>query len=298
MILVVGATGTLGVEICRRLRERQFAVRGLVRQTADAARLNALRNAGVETCWGDLKDAGSLISACSGVDTVISTASSTLSRQSGDSIETVDRVGQLALIEAARRAGVKHFTFVSIPRHPQHASPLTRAKAEAEQALIHSGMDYTILAANFFMEIWLSPAVGFNYTQHKAVIFGDGRPPLSWISYRDVAEFAVLAHLTPGARNQTLEIGGPQNLSPLEVIAIFERISGSPTERQFVPQDALLAQMAQATGPLAETFVKLQLEYAGGCVMNSSPALQLMPIKLASVADYAARVCTPAVTTA
>ena len=105
---------------------------------------------------------------------MISTASSTFSRQGGDSIETVDRQGQLSLIAAARDAGMEHFTFVTIPRNLVRESPLTRAKAEAERALADSGMGYTILAGNYFMEIWLSPALGFDYPQRKVVLFGTG----------------------------------------------------------------------------------------------------------------------------
>jgi uncharacterized protein YbjT (DUF2867 family) len=291
MILVAGGTGTLGEEICHRLRARGLAVRALVRQTANPGRLEALRGAGVNLCWGDLKDAGSLREACHGAKVVISTASSTLSHQGGDTIETVDRQGQLSLIAAARAAGVEHFSFVSIPRNPVRESPLTRAKAQAERALADSGMGYTILAANYFMEIWLSPALGFDYVNRKAVIFGDGRAPITWVSYRDVAEFAVRSHLTPGARNHILEVGGPQDLSPLEVVGIFEKVSGAPFERQFVPKEALLAQLNDATDPLAETFAKLQLEYVHGCPMNISETLRLMPMELTSVARYAAAVC-------
>ena len=295
MILVVGATGTLGMEICHRLSKRQNAVRALVRQTADKARLTGLRDAGVEIFWGDLKEPESLTGACRDVDVVISAASSTLSRQSGDSIETVDRLGQVTLIEAARHAGVRHFTFVSIPLNPVNESPLTRAKRQAERALIESGIAYTILPANYFMEIWLSPMLGFDYLHRKAVIFGDGQAPISWISYRDVAEFAVRSHQVPGARNRVLEIGGPHNLSPLEVIQIFERVSDAPFERQFVAEDALLAQKKQAADPLSESFANLQLECAHGCVMDSSPALTLMPIELATVEQYALTVCGEAV---
>ena len=104
MILVAGASGLLGAEICQRLRARGMVVRALVRQTANSARLEALRGAGVNLCWGDLRDAGSLRDACYGADVVISTASSTLSRRDGDSIESVDRQGQLSLIAAARHS--------------------------------------------------------------------------------------------------------------------------------------------------------------------------------------------------
>jgi uncharacterized protein YbjT (DUF2867 family) len=291
MILVAGATGTLGEEICRRLRTRGLAVRALVRQNPDTVKLDRLREAGVELCWGDLKDAASLRAACYGIDVVISTASSTFSRQEGDSIETVDRQGQRSLIAAARGAGVQHFTFVSIPRTRVRESPLSRAKAEVERALSDSGIGYTILNANFFMEIWLSPALGFDYAQRKAVIFGEGRAPISWVSYRDVAEFAVCSHLVPGARNRTLDVGGPEDLNPMEVVRIFENASGAPFERQFVPEEALLGQLEQVADPLSETFVKLQLEYVHGCPMNTFETLRLMPMELTSVAKYAAAVC-------
>ena len=291
MILVVGGTGTLGEEICQRLRTRGLVVRALVRQTANSARLETLRSAGVDLYWGDLKDVGSLHGACDGVEAVISTASSTFSRQAGDSIETVDQRGQLSLIAAARAAGVQHFTFVSIPRDALRESPLTRAKAEAERALANSGMGYTILAANYFMEIWLSPALGFDYAHRKVVLFGDGQARIGWVSFRDVAEFAVRARLTPGARNQILQVGGPQDLSPLEVVGIFEKVSGATFERQFVSEQALLAQLDRAADPLAETFAKLQLEYVHGCPRNTAEALSLMPMELTSVAQYAASVC-------
>jgi uncharacterized protein YbjT (DUF2867 family) len=106
-----------------------------------------------------------------------------------------------------------------------------------------------------------------------------------------VAEFAVRSHTTPGALNQTLDVGGPQHLSPRQVLAIFERISGDTFETQLISEDALLAQLQQTADPLAESFAKLQLEYAHGSVSDSSAALALMPMSLTSVEDYASAVC-------
>jgi len=290
MILVVGATGTVGSEICSLLRREQAGVRALVRQSANRDRLAVLRNAGVELCMGDLKDPASLREACEGAEVVISTASSTLSLQEGDSIETVDRIGQLSLIETERTAGVKHFTLVSIPRQPLRQSPLTRAKAEVERTLAASELDYTILGANFFMEVWLSPALGFDVAHRKALIFGDGNSPISWVSYHDVAEFAIRSHRTPAARNHHFDIGGPQDLSPLDVVAVFEKGTGEPFEKQFVPESALLAQLERANDPLAEIFLKLQLEYAHGCIMDNSETLRAMPLNLRTVDQFATEV--------
>ena len=286
-VLVAGATGWLGSDICLRLRARGIGVRAMARKTSNPTRLDALRACGAELVWGDLKDPASLSEACRGADAVISTASATISHQNGDSIESVDHIGQAALIDAARAAGAGHFTLVSIPRRYARESPLTRAKAAAERALVESGMPYTILAGNFFMEIWLSPMLGFDAVNRRAVIFGEGTALISWVSLHDVAEFAVRSHQTPGAHNQTLLVGGPEDLSPLEVVEIFEKATGAAIERQFVPEEALLAQLEATDNPLAETFTKLQLECVHGCLMNTAETLRLMPVELTSVQQYA-----------
>jgi NmrA-like family len=113
MILVVGATGLVGSEVCQRLMRRGEPVRALVRATSSKEKIEVLRSLGVELCVGDLKDPQSIVAACRGVNAVISTASSTLTRQPGDSIESVDAAGQLNLVNAAKDANVGRFRFVS-----------------------------------------------------------------------------------------------------------------------------------------------------------------------------------------
>src|ERR1035438_8159585 len=90
MILVVGATGLVGSEVCQRLMRRGEPVKALVRGTSSREKVEALRSLGVELCVGDLKDPQSIVAACRGVNAVISTASSTLTRQPGDLIESVE----------------------------------------------------------------------------------------------------------------------------------------------------------------------------------------------------------------
>src|SRR5512146_3188966 len=115
MILVVGSTGILGSEICRRLVEAGKPVRGLVRSTSGEDKVSRLKAMGVETVLGDLRDPASLARACQGMDTVITTATTTLSMQPGDSIPVTDQQGQIDLVKAAQEAGVKRFVMVSIP---------------------------------------------------------------------------------------------------------------------------------------------------------------------------------------
>ena len=133
MNLIVGATGLLGNQICTLLADRGKPIRALTRPTSNPDKVTHLRDIGAEIVQGDLKDPRSLAAACRGVDAVISTASSTMSRQEGDSIESVDRQGQLNLIEAAEAAGVKHFVLISFPNAGMDF-PLQSAKRAVEDA--------------------------------------------------------------------------------------------------------------------------------------------------------------------
>ncbi|MDR3435531.1 SDR family oxidoreductase [Telmatospirillum sp.] len=261
MDLVVGATGYLGSTLCRALRAKGRNVRGLVRRSSDPAKVAALRDAGVETVIGDLKDPASLATACNGVPVVLSTASSTLSHEEGDTIESVDRQGQLSLIEAAKAAGVGHFIFVSFPEDST-SFPLQDAKRSVETALRHSGMDFTILHPTHFREIWLSPALGFNPAEGRVRIFGDGKGTISWVGLEDVAAAAVAALDNPKALNRTFPLGGRRSLSMSGVVELLEKTAGRSFEREIVPLADLQA-MIRADDPLTRSFGALMLICAG-----------------------------------
>ena len=290
MILVVGATGLLGSEISRRLASAGQAVRGIVRATSSRDRVQALQSVGVETVIADLKDPQSLARACEGVSAVIATASSTISRQEGDSIETVDRCGYLNLVDWAKCAGVERFIYISIPLHQAVEFPLAAIKRKVERAVVESGICYTLLRANYFMEIWLSPMLGFDYTRGRATIYGNGEGPSAWVSYRDVAGFAVDALGNEAARNRAIEVGGPENLSPHQVVRAFEQESGHAFELSHIPEKVLRDRYADAADPLAKSLAGLRLGYAHGNPMDMGETLGIMPRRLTLVREYAAAV--------
>src|SRR5262245_66239391 len=95
--------------------ESQTPVSSLSSITMNPYKMSHLKALQPEVIIGYLKDRRSLDAACRGVTAVISTASSTLSRQEGDSIESVDRQGQVNLVDAAEAVGVKHFVLISFP---------------------------------------------------------------------------------------------------------------------------------------------------------------------------------------
>lgn len=286
MNLIVGATGMLGGEICRLLAEQGKSVRGLVRENSDPEKVARLRGLGADVVSGDLKDPASLKAACRGASAIISTASSTLSRQEGDSIESVDRKGQLDLIAAAEQSGVKHFVLISFP-NVDITFPLQSAKRAVEDRLRRARMAYTILQPTFFTEVWLSPALGFDPGHGAARICGDGHNKISWISFQDVAKFAVAGLDNPQARNVVVRLGGPDALSPLEVVRLAEQITGKTVTVQHVSEQDLQAQYEAATDPLQQSMAALMLYYARGDVVDMTETLRALPVRdLRSVREH------------
>ena len=296
LILVAGSTGLLGSEICRQLCAEGRSVRGLVRETSDPAKVSRLQSFGVETVQGDVRDRASLDRACEGVTHVITTVSAMpFSYVAGvNDLQTTDVEGTTNLIEAAKAGNVSQFVFTSLSGAFTIDSPLQRANREVERRLKESGLTYTILQPSFFMEVWLSPAVGFDAANAKAAIYGKGQNLISWIAVQDVAQFAVASLDHPAAKNAALELGGPEAINPMDVIRIFEKVGGRTFELQFVPEEALEAQQAAATDPMQQSFSAAMRAYAAGECIEMSGTLQTFPKQLSTVEEYARRVLSPA----
>jgi uncharacterized protein YbjT (DUF2867 family) len=289
MILLVGATGMVGSEICRLLSASGKPIKALVRATSDPAKVDKLKSLGATVVQGDLRGGASLHAACQGVSAVISTVSSMpFSYQPGvNDIRTTDLEGVTRLVEAAQANHVSQFIYTSFSGQIDLDFALRNAKREVERRLKDSGLVYTILRPSYFMEVWLSPAVGFDAANAKAAIYGAGQNPISWISLQDVAQFAVASLDHPAAKNATLELGGPQALTPLQVVAIFEKMGGRRFEVQHVPAEALQAQQAAATDPMQQSFSGLMRCYAQGDAIDMRATQKAFPLKLKTVEEYA-----------
>ncbi|MCL4560794.1 MAG: SDR family oxidoreductase [Chloroflexi bacterium] len=244
MILVVGATGILGGMITQRLLEEGKDVRILVRHNSPAEELAIQRMAtsprlliasGARPVYGDLKDRDSLDKACAGIEVVITTANSAM-RGGEDNVDTVDRQGNRNLIEAAKAANVKQFIFTSFLGADVNSTVLLfQAKAETEARLVESGMPYTILTPNYFMESWIGMIVGIPLQASQPItLVGEGQRLHSIISITDVVSFAVAAVNHPAAINQRLVLGGPEPLSWRGIANSFGQILGQEIPIRFV----------------------------------------------------------------
>src|SRR5262249_30857773 len=260
-VLVVGATGVLGVEVCGQLAPAAKKVKGLVRTSSQKETIDGLHELGVEAVTGDMKDPQSLYQAFQNVDAIVSTATSTISHQQGDSIETVDLAGQLNVAEAASASGVQRVVLISFPPYPPMTPefPLQSAKRAVEDRLKSKNFTYTILQPTYFMEIWLGPALGFDCVGAKAIIYGEGKNKISWIAIKDVARFAVANLDNPAAQNAVIKLGGTDDLNRIDAGGIFQQEGGQTFELQNVSDEALRAQMAAAPDSLGKAFSGLMI---------------------------------------
>lgn len=224
MILVVGATGNLGGAVTRMLLAQGQPVRILARSQSN---YQPLAEAGAQVVLGDLKEPDSLDAACQGADIVITTANSA-ARGGEDTVQTVDLSGNRHLIDAAKAAGVKQIIFVSVlTADPTSPIPFIQAKGQTEDSLRESGLPYTILAPNGYMEVMVAGVVGMPAMMGQPVtIVGGGHRKHSFISLGDVAAFILAAIGNPAALNQKLLLGGPQPFSFRDAVAIYERVLG------------------------------------------------------------------------
>jgi uncharacterized protein YbjT (DUF2867 family) len=233
MILVVGATGYVGGMIARNLLDAGHDVRVLVRPGSEYGHLV---DAGAQAVEGDLKDPGSLKPAVEGIQVVVTTANSA-SRGGDDTVETVDRAGNRNLIDSAAAAGVEQFVFTSAQvANLESPVPLFKAKAEAEEHLKSSGMDYTILAPNAFADIWVAGVVGGPALSGAPVtLVGEGKRKHSFIVARDVAAYASAMVGHPAAMNQRFELGGPEPMSLVDCARLYSQALGREVPVQTVP---------------------------------------------------------------
>jgi len=285
MILVAGASGELGRAICRKLIERGGMVYGMVRPSSPAAAVEALAAMGVNLVQADLGDRKSLREACSGCDSVVS--SLTAMGRPGEDIERVDRDGQLALVAAAAEEGVERFVYVSFSGVIGKDDPLTLAKRAVERTLKHSGMTWTVLRPSYFMESWFSPALGFDVAAGKARIYGSGREPISWVARDDVAAFAAEAVDSEEARNATIEIGGPEAISPLDAVALFESVTGRAIAVETVGEESLRSRAAAAKDPQERSLAALMLAYARGNTVPMEDIAQRFGLESTSLRAWA-----------
>jgi uncharacterized protein YbjT (DUF2867 family) len=239
-VLLIGGTGLLGGAVAEELAARGEPVRALVREGKRVARLREL---GFELVIGDLRDRRTLDRVLRDVRAVVTTAQGDpLSRKKP--MRQIDGDATQLLIATARRMHVEHFVFVSALKADQGAAsvPQLAYKHAAEQALVSSGMGYTIIRPSSFQETF-----GDGFAPFKRIIertgigmtLGSGRGRQSFVAIGDVARAAVLALDHPAARDAIVPIGGPEDLSYRDAYARIAQVTGRRVTTIAIPRPLL-----------------------------------------------------------
>lgn len=228
MLLLTGATGTIGRPLLRRLTAAGTPVRCLVR---DPRRLGDQR-VRVQIALGDLSDHLSFRHALRGVDTVVHLAS-VIRDQPGGSIEELAGVATWRLVRAAEHAGVQRFVFFSsLGASTRSPARLMRAKAVAERAVVESSIAHTIFAPSLVYapgDPYLRLLARFSLLPAMPIP-GSGRAPFQPIWAEDVAACVIPAlpggSLQDAAQSARFELGGPETLTHADIVTIAVQATG------------------------------------------------------------------------
>jgi uncharacterized protein YbjT (DUF2867 family) len=213
MILVTGATGTVGRALVRELTERGVAFKAMVRKDADR---DALERAGVAAVVADYNDSARLSAAMAGIEQFYLIGPADPPHVSGEG----------AVIDAAQRAGVRRVVKQSaMAAHDMSACAFKRWNGVIERQLIQSSLAYTILRPTGFMQNFV------NYDAARiaaeAVIrapLGDAR--VSWIDVRDIAGVATTVLSEEGHDGRIYDLSGPEALSHYDIAAKLSAATG------------------------------------------------------------------------
>jgi NADH dehydrogenase len=238
LILLTGATGTIGTPLLRRLTAAGEPVRCLVR---DPRRLGPER-VRVQIALGDLGNPASFRNAMRGVDTVIHLAAA-IRDQPGGSIEELDAVATLRLVRAAERAGVKRFMFFSAIGASLHSpARFFRAKALAEEAVEDAELESTVFAPSIVYapgDPWITLLDRLSRLP-VAPVSGSGDALYQPIWADDVADCVVGALRNSNAQRR-YELAGPEALTYDGIVKTALRAFGRRRRLLHVPLPAVRA---------------------------------------------------------
>jgi len=258
MILVAGGSGTLGSRLVPLLTGRGLQVRILTRDPSRIEGSNA-----VDVVRGDVRDQESIGRAMGGVRTVVSAVHGFVGPR-GESPASVDRDGNVNLIEAAR-AGDAAFVMTSIVGASEdHPMDLMRMKHAAEERLRESGVPWTIVRTTAFFETWLA-LLEQTTRSGRPLVFGRGENPINFVSADDVAALVGHAVVEPTTRGRKLEIGGPEDLTMNRLAQALQHAAGRTEEPRHVPRPMLRA-MARIMRPFKP---ELARQAQGALVMDT-----------------------------
>jgi NAD(P)H dehydrogenase (quinone) len=238
MILVTGATGGLGHETIDALLMTTPAteIAALVR---DASKATDLVQRGVDVRQADYFDHPALVQAFQGIEKVLLVSS----------VAFTDRVSQHRnVIDAAKKAGVKHLFYTSIQRSSNFVMPqVTESDLATEAYLKASGLAYTILHNGYYFE-GLGYLIGTEVPESEIrVPAGEGK--IAFVKRTELAAATAALLTSEGHENQSYTLTGSEAYSFHDVARELSALAGRPITYQSIEPAPYIAQKVAAGFP-------------------------------------------------
>ncbi|MET4687042.1 SDR family oxidoreductase [Sinorhizobium fredii] len=231
-LLVTGAAGQLGKLVLDALLAfGKTKPADIIATSRDTAKLADYAAKGVETRAASFDDPASLEKAFAGADRVLIISTDTLD-------ERGKRLRQhLAAVDAAKKAGVKHILYTSMPNPENSVIPFAADHLGTENAIKASGIPYTILRNAWYMENLFLALPHALQTGQWFSSAGEGR--ISHIARDDLAKAAAAALESGSSESRTYTLTGSQALTTAEIATLVAEATGKTLDVVHISDEAL-----------------------------------------------------------
>lgn len=207
MILVTGATGTIGRHLVRALTEAGAPFRALVRDEAKGSEL------GCDVVVGDFDDPASVAAALHGVDRLLLNSGGALPVPGPQPMVRQ----QTTVIDAARAAGVSRVVKIGAWRPGPESKLSPRAHGEIERHLKHSGLEWSMLQPTGYMQNFFTGQGSLTHGDTLTGPYGSGR--VAYVDAYDIAACAAVLLTEPRGGGESYPVTGPEALTHQEIAA-------------------------------------------------------------------------------
>lgn len=252
MILVTGASGNVGSALLGELRDQGQAVRAAYHSPDRTAQALA---AGQDAVRVDLSEPGTLAPALHDVDAVF--------------LLTPSRPGQPQqeqnLIGAAKAAGVRRVVKLSVWRADERLTPIARLHRTGEEALESSGLGWTFLRPNFYMQNFLR-LMASSIRETRSFSQPQTSAAIGFVDARDVARVAARVLVAPAHDGRVYDLTGPQALTYDHAAGVFSGVLGSPVRFRGLSDDQAREEMLRSGLPAGytDTLIEVSRVYRDG----------------------------------
>lgn len=246
MILVTGASGTVGRAVLAEVSKSGEPVRAMYRSEDDARKAPS----GVSTAIADFASTDSLIPALSGVDSVFLVCSPIPSL-----VELESNV-----IDVSKKTGVKHVVLNSALGAEDYTKSFPRWHRKVEDKLKASGLGYAILRPNSFLQnivTYYAPTIRSQAAFYSSM--GDART--SFLDVRDIAAVGAKVLSSPNDHaGRVYELNGPEAVTYAELAARISRVANRPVNYVDIPEEAQRKSMLDLGMPEWQVTALLDLQ--------------------------------------